>query len=240
MVDAGADCDHLKECAEVDIYHGTDRCHVAFRGTDSLTDVRSYSNPASAIFNPTTREIQGANGVRNKVIRDMYYRYMKLKDSVVEACEGRPILATGHSLGGAVALIMHAEGSASESITFGAPRIFEGCNLFEGRSLGLYVRDAVTGGVDLVPSVPSALSHCQEDYIQLTRVVRKRSEENFAYHNAVARPLNFPCSGIGTSLRVYRNFCGSDVPYEVDFRFDLHDMFGSYFLTLYDGNYQET
>merc|ERR1719188_2406452 len=49
--------------------------------------------------------------------------YLLVQKEVRLACQGRPMVTVGHSLGGALAQVANIMGDAAKSIAFGSPRI---------------------------------------------------------------------------------------------------------------------
>jgi len=128
---------------------------VVFRGTENLLDW--WTN-----MNAGRKTLQG--GV--KVHAGFFRAYRPIRDQLFETlcrllkAKRRPIYITGHSLGGALALMAtaelsnHHEAEVRDSIaacyTFGCPKAGD-------RSFDQYVKAPlyrVTNGVDLVPAVP--------------------------------------------------------------------------------------
>ena len=134
---------------------GPDLIVVAFRGTENLLDWWTNMNVAWVV-------LQG--GV--KVHTGFFQAYHPIRDALFAKIEQllkakpRPVYVTGHSLGGALAVMAtaelanHSEAEVRDSIaacyTFGCPKAGD-------RSFDQYVRVPlyrVTNGVDLVPAVP--------------------------------------------------------------------------------------
>ena len=131
---------------------------IAFRGTENRLDWRTNVNARFIALQGGTRVHTG-----------FFQAYWPIRDKLFEfviAALGkkpRPVYITGHSLGGALALMAtaelanHQEAAVRDSIaacyTFGCPRAGD-------RSFDLYVKVPlyrITNGVDIVPEVPPAI-----------------------------------------------------------------------------------
>ncbi len=138
---------------------GDDLIVVVFRGTEDMLDWRTNMMVDWTVLK---------GGV--KVHTGFHDAYMPIRDRMFETVEGllkrrpRPVYITGHSLGGALALMAtaelanHDEAAVRDSIaacyTFGCPKAgdksFDQCV-----KVPLY---RVTNGVDLVPAIPPILT----------------------------------------------------------------------------------
>jgi triacylglycerol lipase len=131
---------------------------VVFRGTENTLDW--WTN-----FNTDFVALQGGTRVHT----GFFQAYWPIRDTIFEFIiaalrkKKRPVYITGHSLGGALALMATAElanhedtdvrDSIAACYTFGCPRAGDS-------SFDLYVKAPlyrVTNGVDLVPAVPPAI-----------------------------------------------------------------------------------
>jgi pimeloyl-ACP methyl ester carboxylesterase len=136
---------------------GRDVVVIVFRGTDDEPDwiVNLDSIPTNT---PDGRIHEG-----------FYDAYQTLRNEVVRAVRsGRPkyVWITGHSLGGALAVVCAYKCLADDQIdvtglvTFGQPMVTMGklADYFNTRLLGRYVH--FVNESDLVPRVPPFFSHC--------------------------------------------------------------------------------
>jgi triacylglycerol lipase len=132
---------------------------VVFRGTQDLLDWRTNVNAAWT-------ELQGGVKVHSGFVRAYYTIRDGLFASVIRLlkAKSRPVYITGHSLGGALAVMAtaelanHDEAEVRDSIaacyTFGCPKAGD-------RTFDQYVKVPlyrITNGVDLVPAVPPIFS----------------------------------------------------------------------------------
>ena len=83
--------------------------------------------------------LECAAPVQRKIARGLALYYNALRDDVLKACEGKTIVATGHSLGAAAAQVMHANGDSALTLSYAPVKVFRsnGCapEAFPGRSL---------------------------------------------------------------------------------------------------------
>lgn len=134
---------------------GPDIIVVAFRGTENLLDWWTNMNAGWRVLQGGVKVHTGFFRAYHP-IRDVLFAKLRqlLKD------KPRPIYVTGHSLGGALALMAtaelanHDEAEVRDSVaacyTFGCPKAGD-------RSFDQYVKVPlyrVTNGVDLIPAVP--------------------------------------------------------------------------------------
>jgi hypothetical protein len=137
---------------------GADLIVIVFRGTENEMD---WKTNVQAEFHT----LQGGT----RVHRGFFQAYKPIRgrmfDAVLKAIKAkpRPVYITGHSLGGALALMATAElanhddaevrDSIAACYTFGCPRAGDG-------TFDLYVKVPlyrITNGVDIVPAVPPAV-----------------------------------------------------------------------------------
>jgi len=132
---------------------------IVFRGTENLLDWRTNMRLAWTELQGGVKVHTGFFGAY-KPIRDLLFE--KVRDLI--QAKPRPVYITGHSLGGALAVMAtaelanHDEAVVRDSIaacyTFGCPKAGD-------RSFDQYVKVPlyrITNGVDLVPAVPPVLS----------------------------------------------------------------------------------
>ncbi len=135
---------------------------VAFRGTTSRRDVRT---DLQSRFNVKQTEIEGRK-VTVSVHSGFYAAFAKVEAplrALLEKTGDKPIYLTGHSLGGALALIASAALSGDAALgdriaavyTFGAPRV--GQSNFDEIVKSPHYRVINSG--DLVPLVPPTWLH---------------------------------------------------------------------------------
>jgi pimeloyl-ACP methyl ester carboxylesterase len=140
------------------IVEGNDIIVVVFRGTENELDWKTNVNARFVALQGGTRVHTGFFQAYWP-IRDVMFEIVK---RVIKA-KPRPVYITGHSLGGALALMATAEFANDEDATvrdcvaacytFGCPRAGDA-------SFDNYVKAPlyrITNGVDLVPAVPPAL-----------------------------------------------------------------------------------
>jgi triacylglycerol lipase len=140
------------------VAQGDDMLVVVFRGTENSLDWWTNLNTSFVTLQGGTRVHTG-----------FFQAYWPIRDTIFECVidalrkKRRPVYITGHSLGGALALMATAELSNHEDAevrdcvaacyTFGCPRAGDS-------SFDLYVKAPlyrITNGVDLVPAVPPAI-----------------------------------------------------------------------------------
>jgi triacylglycerol lipase len=140
------------------IVEGNDIIVVVFRGTQDELDWKTHVNARLVALQGGTRVHTG-----------FFQAYWPIRDAMFEfikraiAAKPRPIYVTGHSLGGALALMATAElandddatvrDCAAACYTFGCPRAGDA-------SFDMYVKAPlyrITNGVDLVPAIPPAI-----------------------------------------------------------------------------------
>lgn len=140
------------------IVEGNDIIVVVFRGTENELDWKTNVNARFVALQGGTRVHTG-----------FFQAYWPIRDAMFEVvkrvikAKQRPIYITGHSLGGALALMATAELANDEDATvrdcvaacytFGCPRAGDA-------SFDVYVKAPlyrITNGVDLVPAVPPAI-----------------------------------------------------------------------------------
>ena len=127
---------------------------VSFRGSE--TDIDDWLTNADAV--PATQVLAKGQG---KVHQGFYEAYRSVQDQVLKTIDeardkygkNLPVFFTGHSLGGALAVIatrLNAVDSNGACYTFGAPRA-GGYDFFKGLKTPVY---RVVNASDLVPRVP--------------------------------------------------------------------------------------
>jgi triacylglycerol lipase len=138
---------------------GPELIAVVFRGTQDLLDWRTNMSVAWAVLQGGVR-VHSGFVLAYRTIRDPLFATIV---RLVQAKQ-RPVYITGHSLGGALAVMAtaelsnHDDASVRDSIaacyTFGCPKAGD-------RSFDQYVKVPlyrITNGVDLVPAVPPVFS----------------------------------------------------------------------------------
>ncbi|MCK1636647.1 lipase family protein [Bradyrhizobium sp. 157] len=140
------------------VVEGNDIIVVVFRGTEDELDWRTNVNARFVALQGGTRVHTG-----------FFQAYWPIRDSMFEVvkrvikAKPRPVYITGHSLGGALALMATAELANGDDATvrdcvaacytFGCPRAGDA-------SFDIYVKAPlyrITNGVDLVPAIPPAM-----------------------------------------------------------------------------------
>lgn len=140
------------------IVEGSDIIVVAFRGTQDELDWKTNVNARFVVLQGGTRVHTG-----------FFQAYWPIRDAMFDVIRAvikakpRPVYITGHSLGGALALMATAELANDEDATvrdciaacytFGCPRAGDA-------SFDTYVKAPlyrITNGVDIVPAIPPAL-----------------------------------------------------------------------------------
>jgi triacylglycerol lipase len=157
-----AECERLVDPASGTagfVVAGPDFIVVVFRGTQDLLDWRTNANVAWTV-------LQGGIRVHSGFVKAYYTIRDPLFATVLRLLKSksRPVYITGHSLGGALAVMAtaelanHDEAEVRDSIaacyTFGCPKAGD-------RSFDQYVKVPlyrITNGVDLVPAVPPIFS----------------------------------------------------------------------------------
>ena len=140
--------------------------YVAFRGTQAgkWRDLRSDLDARTDLFSGDATAHHG-----------FLAAYRTLEAAILPWLgdgAGRPLVATGHSLGAAMATILAAVRSEAELVTFGSPRVGNPAfaALFAGRSVRRYVD--CTDAVTTVPLEGSRYTHLAgERYIDSTGVI---------------------------------------------------------------------
>jgi hypothetical protein len=156
---------------------------LAFRGTTDEADWRTNLDAKR----PKTLVVQGRPPV---CVHEGFHRaFCAVADPVlglVGPIKGKPIYITGHSLGGAVAVVATASMPRDEiaaCYTFGAPRVGD-------RGLDAYVKPPhyrIVNGWDVVPLVPFTLMgfHQGGD----PRFIREGSEDAARWNRPIGRAL---------------------------------------------------
>jgi pimeloyl-ACP methyl ester carboxylesterase len=140
------------------VVDGSDIIVIVFRGTNDSLDWTTNMNTRFVT-------LQGGTRVHTGFFQAYWPIREKMFDFVTRAIgeKSRPVYVTGHSLGGALALMAtaelanHEDATIRDSIaacyTFGCPRAGDS-------SFDLYVKAPlyrITNGVDLVPAIPPAI-----------------------------------------------------------------------------------
>ena len=107
----------------------TGQCLIAVRGTDSLRDIvddlLAGVSKAMPELGVETCVAYGFKQHFKQVTEHLDAILIQdAKEKFGKACEPDTTIATGHSLGGAVSMLIGAKGYAKEVFTFGAPRAF--------------------------------------------------------------------------------------------------------------------
>jgi pimeloyl-ACP methyl ester carboxylesterase len=156
---------------------------LAFRGTTDQADWNTNLKTKS----PRTIVVEGRPPV---CVHEGFFRaYSAVAEEVrrlLDGVQGKPIYITGHSLGGAVAVVATASLPRDEiaaCYTYGCPRVGD-------RSLDAYVKPPhyrIVNGLDVVPLIPFTVMryHHGGD----ARYIKLRSAEAARWNRPVARAL---------------------------------------------------
>jgi triacylglycerol lipase len=134
-----------------------DACVIAFRGTDDVGDW---------IANLDRRAVRTPHGEVHRGFHDSYQRLKSQITSIIESEQPEQLWITGHSLGGALAVVCAYDLAANEDkeinglVTFGQPMVVrsEMADHLDDVLLGKFAH--YVHAMDLVPRIPPSFQHC--------------------------------------------------------------------------------
>lgn len=180
---AAADEGYAQFEAFSDARTGAD-CFLCWNGTEAVIVFRGTQCDLKDIVTDLDvrhEQLQGRHGI--KVHRGFYEQYLAVHMQLADFLDGAEferVVAVGHSLGGALAVLATFQGLAREAVTFGCPRVGDKAFATTMQGTGRPHRRYMLGA-DIVPWLPTLVMGYRHDapstYITANRrrVIRSAS-----------------------------------------------------------------